>query len=226
MKQNDLVRTLFVSGLPMDAKPRELYLLFRAYKGFEGSLLKVTNKNGKNLSPVGFVTFSSRTDAESAKQELTGVRFDPDLPQTLRLEFAKSNTKVQKPKQLNAQQQQQQQHQNAVAAQLQSAHTTLIPLNHDLGSGQFFQPGAEGTWTPQLAFDLSSAGLHTLIPTLHPAHIPSLTHQLTNNGQANSSVNSNQQLGAPNNGQCSTVFHVGLGQYVSDQEHFKNLFTV
>jgi len=41
----------------------------------------------------------------------------------------KSNTKVQKPKQLNSQQQQQQQHQNAVAAQLQSAHTTLIPLN-------------------------------------------------------------------------------------------------
>lgn len=26
------VRTLFVSGLPMDAKPRELYLLFRAYE--------------------------------------------------------------------------------------------------------------------------------------------------------------------------------------------------
>ena len=161
----------------MDAKPRELYLLFRAYKvrtkllfekrcfennlmhflinkGFEGSLLKVTNKNGKNLSvnlalfffyfenvlfsnhiilkPVGFVTFASRVDAESAKQELTGVRFDPDLPQTLRLEFAKSNTKVQKPKQLNSQQQQQQQQQqhqqNVVAAQLQSAHT-LIPLN-------------------------------------------------------------------------------------------------
>ena len=28
-----------------------------------------------------------------------GVRFDPDLPQTIRLEFAKSNTKVSKPKQ-------------------------------------------------------------------------------------------------------------------------------
>jgi len=73
-------------------------------------------------------------DAESAKQELTGVRFDPDLPQTLRLEFAKSNTKVQKPKQLTSQQQQlhqHQQHQNAVAAQLQqqTAHTTLIPLS-------------------------------------------------------------------------------------------------
>lgn len=30
--QHSQVRTLFVSGLPMDAKPRELYLLFRAYK--------------------------------------------------------------------------------------------------------------------------------------------------------------------------------------------------
>ena len=29
-----------------------------------------------------------------------GVRFDPDLPQTIRLEFAKSNTKVSKPKQI------------------------------------------------------------------------------------------------------------------------------
>lgn len=94
------VRTLFVSGLPMDAKPRELYLLFRAYKGYEGSLLKVTSKNGKTSSPVGFVTFSTRAGAEAAKQDLqSGVRFDPDLPQTIRLEFARSNTKVSKPKQ-------------------------------------------------------------------------------------------------------------------------------
>lgn len=67
---------------------------------------------------MGFVTFASRVDAETAKQELTvrltlieiiriihpilkGVRFDPDLPATLRLEFAKSNTKVQKPKHPN-----------------------------------------------------------------------------------------------------------------------------
>lgn len=47
---NSQVRTLFVSGLPMDAKPRELYLLFRAYDGYEGSLLKVTSKNGKTAS--------------------------------------------------------------------------------------------------------------------------------------------------------------------------------
>jgi ATP-dependent Zn protease len=64
------VRTLFVSGLPMDAKPRELYLLFRAYEGYEGSLLKVTSKNGKTASPVGFVTFNTRAGAEAAKQDL------------------------------------------------------------------------------------------------------------------------------------------------------------
>jgi RNA recognition motif-containing protein len=64
------VRTLFVSGLPMDTKPRELYLLFRAYEGYEGSLLKVTSKNGKTSSPVGFVTFNTRAGAEAAKQDL------------------------------------------------------------------------------------------------------------------------------------------------------------
>jgi hypothetical protein len=36
----------------MDAKPRELYLLFRAYEGYEGSLLKVTSKNGKTASVI------------------------------------------------------------------------------------------------------------------------------------------------------------------------------
>lgn len=66
----DEVRTLFVSGLPMDTKPRELYLLFRAYEGYEGSLLKVTSKNGKTASPVGFVTFHTRAGAEAAKQDL------------------------------------------------------------------------------------------------------------------------------------------------------------
>ncbi|TSK19990.1 Cytoplasmic polyadenylation element-binding protein 1 [Bagarius yarrelli] len=74
------VRTLFVSGLPTDIKPRELYLLFRPFK------------------PVGFVTFDSRSGAEAAKNALNGVRFDPENPQTLRLEFAKANTKMAKSK--------------------------------------------------------------------------------------------------------------------------------
>uniref|UniRef100_A0A9J8D8A5 RNA binding protein, mRNA processing factor 2b n=1 Tax=Cyprinus carpio carpio TaxID=630221 RepID=A0A9J8D8A5_CYPCA len=59
------VRTLFVSGLPTDIKPRELYLLFRPFKGYEGSLIKLTSKQ-----PVGFVTFDSRSGAEAAKNAL------------------------------------------------------------------------------------------------------------------------------------------------------------
>ena len=40
------------------------------FQGYEGSLLKVTSKNGKTASPVGFVTFNSRAGAEAAKQDL------------------------------------------------------------------------------------------------------------------------------------------------------------
>ncbi|XP_043546817.1 RNA-binding protein with multiple splicing 2-like [Chiloscyllium plagiosum] len=56
------VHTLFVSGLPMDMKPHERYLLFRSFKGYEGSLNKLTSKQ-----PVGFGTFDSRAGAEAAK---------------------------------------------------------------------------------------------------------------------------------------------------------------
>lgn len=56
------VRTLFVSGLPMDAKPRELYLLFRAYDGYEGSLLKVTSKNGKTASVRININYTNKFD--------------------------------------------------------------------------------------------------------------------------------------------------------------------
>ncbi|CAF3376228.1 unnamed protein product [Rotaria socialis] len=199
------VRTLFVSGLPMDAKPRELYLLFRGFKGYEGSLLKVTNKNGKNLSPVGFVTFASRVDAETAKQELTGVRFDPDLPATLRLEFAKSNTKVQKPKHPN---------QN----QLTAATQQFIQIPQELGAA-FFPTEA---WGQPLTFDLGPAGLH------HPAllhtalHGPPMglghpmqgTQGMTQLQQSNVAVATNGQM----NGGCSTLFLTGFPEH-----DFKNM---
>merc|ERR1712045_660903 len=137
------VRTLFVSGLPMDTKPRELHLLFRAYEGYEGSLLKVTSKNGKTASPVGFVTFNSRAGADAAKQDLQqGVRFDPDLPQTIRLEFAKSNTKVSKPKQPSPS--------SAAAAAAAAAAVSQAPLVHPL-TGQALSPafihGAADLWS-------------------------------------------------------------------------------
>ncbi|CAF1633445.1 unnamed protein product [Rotaria sordida] len=202
------VRTLFVSGLPMDAKPRELYLLFRGFKGYEGSLLKVTNKNGKNLSPVGFVTFTSRVDAETAKQELTGVRFDPDLPATLRLEFAKSNTKVQKPKHPN---------QN----QLTAATQQYIQIPQELGAA-FFPTEA---WGQPLTFDLGPAGLHhpaLLHTTLHgppmslghPMQATTGMTQLQQSNQAVAVAAANGQL----NGGCSTLFLTGFPEH-----DFKNM---
>ncbi|NXN59358.1 RBPMS protein, partial [Rynchops niger] len=86
------VRTLFVSGLPLDIKPRELYLLFRPFK--PGLMVPPLLP----LQPVGFVSFDSRSEAEAAKNALNGIRFDPEIPQTLRLEFAKANTKMAKSK--------------------------------------------------------------------------------------------------------------------------------
>ncbi len=52
-----------------------------------------------------------------------GVRFDPDLPQTIRLEFAKSNTKVSKPKQPTP---------SSAAAAAAAAAVTQAPLVHPL----------------------------------------------------------------------------------------------
>ncbi|CAO1439589.1 unnamed protein product [Diamesa serratosioi] len=171
------VRTLFVSGLPMDAKPRELYLLFRAYDGYEGSLLKVTSKNGKTASPVGFVTFNTRAGAEAAKQDLQqGVRFDPDMPQTIRLEFAKSNTKVSKPKPQP----------NTTST---AAHPTL--MHHPLAAGHLgtsFFPGGPELWHHPLGYSSAelpgsyagSAGLQhaTLVhPALHPQMPQQQQHQ-------------------------------------------------
>merc|ERR1712029_1045905 len=173
------VRTLFVSGLPMDTKPRELYLLFRAYEGYEGSLLKVTSKNGKTSSPVGFVTFSTRAGAESAKQDLQqGVRFDPDLPQTIRLEFAKSNTKVSKPKQVSP-----------VAATTSITQPQLVhPLTGQTLSPAFIHAAAAGGAATATAADIwqhhfsyaNAAAAEQLQQQLHhPALLhPALQQQL------------------------------------------------
>jgi len=166
------VRTLFVSGLPMDTKPRELYLLFRAYEGYEGSLLKVTSKNGKTSSPVGFVTFNTRAGAEAAKQDLQqGVRFDPDLPQTIRLEFAKSNTKVSKPKQPSPS--------SAAAAAAAAVAVSQAPLVHPLTGRLVFSEalspafihGAADLWSHPLAYGATAEQqlqLHQQA-LLHPA---------------------------------------------------------
>ncbi|XP_028159855.1 U1 small nuclear ribonucleoprotein A-like [Ostrinia furnacalis] len=224
------VRTLFVSGLPMDAKPRELYLLFRAYEGYEGSLLKVTSKNGKTASPVGFVTFHTRAGAEAAKQDLQqGVRFDPDMPQTIRLEFAKSNTKVSKPK-------------PAVATAAPAAHPALMhPLTGHLAS-PFFPGGGAELWHHPLAYGGELPALsHGLVhPAIHPQMAPT---PLT----LGACVLPAPALGSPGAGvpphaqappahpghpshpahpapPCSTLFVANLGQFVSEHE-LKEIFS-
>ncbi|KAK6639384.1 hypothetical protein RUM43_007657 [Polyplax serrata] len=195
--------------------------------GYEGSLLKVTSKNGKTASPVGFVTFNTRAGAEAAKQDLQqGVRFDPDLPQTIRLEFAKSNTKVSKPKQ--------------PAAASATAHPTLVHSLTGHLSAPFF-PGAAELWHhPALAYsaELPGAALqHAALvhPALHPQVPPSLSiphptaltsihaslpHFLPSPGLASPVGSSASQ---PANPPCSTLFVANLGQFVSEHE-LKEIF--
>lgn len=50
--EEEEVRTLWVSGFPVDIKPRQLDLLFRPFKGYEASLIMLTSRQ-----PVGFVVF-------------------------------------------------------------------------------------------------------------------------------------------------------------------------
>ncbi|KAF9799937.1 hypothetical protein SFRURICE_013674 [Spodoptera frugiperda] len=254
------VRTLFVSGLPMDAKPRELYLLFRAYEGYEGSLLKVTSKNGKTASPVGFVTFHTRAGAEAAKQDLQtwnnifltrvtaswelaaadpsiviiserrtargcsqqGVRFDPDMPQTIRLEFAKSNTKVSKPK-------------PAVATAAPAAHPALMhPLTGHLAS-PFFPGGGAELWHHPLAYGGELPALsHGLVhPAIHPQMAPTpLTlgacvlpaPALGSPGAAVPAHTGPAAHPAHPAPPCSTLFVANLGQFVSEHE-LKEIFS-
>ncbi|XP_013920576.1 PREDICTED: RNA-binding protein with multiple splicing-like [Thamnophis sirtalis] len=68
------VRTLFVSGLPVDIKPRELYLLFRPFKGYEGSLIKLTSKQ---VMPL----LNTCPGIHSLLDDLTGAALIPASPE-------------------------------------------------------------------------------------------------------------------------------------------------
>jgi hypothetical protein len=152
------VRTLFISGLPMDTKPRELYLLFRGFKGYACSQLKFMGKQAiPQNCPVGFITFHSKVDAENARRELQGMRFDPDLPQTLRLEFAKTNTKVAKPKQQLAQ---------LTVAAAAAAAAGHGPYVQQIAAGPEFL-GAAGTTAvlPAGSWHTAPGGGYQMVPT-------------------------------------------------------------
>uniref|UniRef100_F1KVQ2 Protein couch potato n=1 Tax=Ascaris suum TaxID=6253 RepID=F1KVQ2_ASCSU len=242
------VRTLFVSGLPMDAKPRELYLLFRAYSGYESSLLKITSKNGKTASPVGFVTFSTKAEADEARKALQGVRFDPDNAQTIRLELARSNTKVSKPKQIsppvipNGPS-------SLPQAMLQSAaaapHQFVAPLPtshaHDLATAAAcLDPHMAPFLTEHQLLALSTlphfAQTPLLFPTAAGIQIPSVASsaaaamfqpnaaalaQLTAASQAAAQLSAVSQAAiaaTASTAACSTLFVANLGQSVNEEE--------
>jgi hypothetical protein len=50
----DELRTLFIAGLPGDAKPREVYNLFRDFPGYISSHLR--SGKSSQVSPFGFLS--------------------------------------------------------------------------------------------------------------------------------------------------------------------------
>lgn len=86
------IRTIFLSGLPIDIVYRECHNLFRFMPGFQHCVL---NLNGK--VPTAFATFEDRASAEACKDLLQDAPFDegsmPDL--TMRVEWAKKNSTAQ-----------------------------------------------------------------------------------------------------------------------------------
>eukprot|EP01123_Difflugia_compressa_P014499 TRINITY_DN757_c0_g1_i6.p1 TRINITY_DN757_c0_g1~~TRINITY_DN757_c0_g1_i6.p1 ORF type:complete len:352 (+),score=76.05 TRINITY_DN757_c0_g1_i6:54-1109(+) len=89
---DDEIRTLFARGLPSDIREREIHNLFRFFAGYEGCIL---NEN-PSKQPVAFVSFNSRELALRALRYLQDVRLDLTSTTTLRLSFAKSNSKTKR----------------------------------------------------------------------------------------------------------------------------------
>ncbi|XP_072998796.1 uncharacterized protein [Typha latifolia] len=84
------IKTLFLSGLPDDVKPREIHNLFRRRHGFDSCQLKYT---GRGNQVVAFATFFNHQAAMAAMSALNGVVFDPEIGSTLHIELARSNSR-------------------------------------------------------------------------------------------------------------------------------------
>lgn len=91
-QQGDPIRTLFLSGLPNDVMPREVYNLCRFFDGFQHCSL-----NAGGMVPTAFLAFASEGEAEEAKERLHDLAFDERFPDnTLRVEWAKKNSMAKK----------------------------------------------------------------------------------------------------------------------------------
>lgn len=213
------VRTLFVSGLPMDTKPREIYLMFRGFQGYQGSLLKLTGKE-----PVAFVTFENRDQAEATKLELQGVRFDPELPTTIRIEFAKANTKAAKPNMFRPPN-------FALHGAAPGIPSPTFPT-FDVTTGLFTTH--EPTWPHSTNFTDFNGNhiaalpqqLHPGIPTLPIGHSPlMLAAPVSLANQHHPFIPPNPLL-PPNDNcpPCTTLFVANLGHNTTEDE-LKQLFT-
>jgi RNA recognition motif-containing protein len=64
-EETEEVKTLFVSGLPLNVREREIYLLFQQCKGYDSSIIKLKGK-----SAVAFVLFDSTQAASEAKEKI------------------------------------------------------------------------------------------------------------------------------------------------------------
>ncbi|CAG0891195.1 unnamed protein product [Cyprideis torosa] len=229
----DEVRTVFVSGLPYDTTNRELFLMFSRCEGYETSTLKNNSKTGKIAAPVGFVTFKTRAEAEQAIQELQGCPFDPESQNTIRLEFAKSNTKVSKPRSNGT----------ATSSSNSSHAPALFPHAFPQAlTGNAFYPSAAELWQAAGAAahpalysmaDLTGASGNPLAhhPILNPAlQAPVFNHHLASLHAAGIPppfLTPSTTAGPTNhaaNPPCSTLFVANLGSQVTEQE-LKDVFS-
>lgn len=94
------LRTLFLTGLPLDVREREVINLCRAFAGFEGVVLSSNGGNKHNkmfkTEARAFAVFTDQAAALAAKEALDGLAFDlVDEPtKLLRVELAKSNSRL------------------------------------------------------------------------------------------------------------------------------------
>ncbi|KAL5199863.1 hypothetical protein ABZP36_021066 [Zizania latifolia] len=86
----DELRTLFIAGLPGDAKAREVYNLFRDFPGYVSSHLR---SSGNSSQAYAFAVFADQPSALAAMTATNGMIFDLENNCTLHVDLAKSNSR-------------------------------------------------------------------------------------------------------------------------------------
>ncbi|CAN6456912.1 unnamed protein product [Victoria cruziana] len=182
------IKTIFISGLPEDVKPREIHNLFRRRYGFESCQLKYT---GRGDQVVAFATFFDHQSAMAAMEALNGTIFDPLTGGTLHIELARSNSRTKRPRGSSAY--------TVIDKRVKGSKDTEDDWGND---------GDGGPDDPSSMNNTSSSNKSGL-----PSQ--SVTGELTNL-QDNSATGTEKPVGeaAP----CSTLFIANLGPTCTEQE--------